>query len=117
MPLLLLVPQPPPPPHAFLVPHSSLVPLTVRLSPAGVLEEARYFGVESLLSRLEALVAAGPQPPLSTDHAPLTRREVVRALLSTPSEASLRFQGVNFAGADLSKLDLRNINFKVRRRR
>lgn len=82
------------------------------VNPAGVLEEARYFGIESLLSRLETLVAAGPQSPLSGDHVPLTRREVVRALLSTPSEASLRFQGVNFTGADLSKLDLRNINFK-----
>ncbi|XP_043206063.1 BTB/POZ domain-containing protein KCTD9-like isoform X3 [Amphibalanus amphitrite] len=82
------------------------------VNPAGVLEEARYFGIDSLLSRLEAMVAGAPQSPPSADHAPLTRREVVRALLSTPSEASLRFQGVDFTGADLSKLDLRNINFK-----
>ncbi|XP_037091287.1 BTB/POZ domain-containing protein KCTD9-like [Pollicipes pollicipes] len=80
------------------------------VNPAGVLEEARFFGVESLLGRLEALAAAAP--PVAAD-APLSRREVVRALLVTPSQASLRFQGVNFTGADLSKLDLRNINFKV----
>ncbi|XP_037092012.1 BTB/POZ domain-containing protein KCTD9-like isoform X2 [Pollicipes pollicipes] len=79
------------------------------VNPAGVLEEARFFGVESLLGRLEALAAAAP--PVAAD-APLSRREVVRALLVTPSQASLRFQGVNFTGADLSKLDLRNINFK-----
>ena len=93
-------------------PHACL---TRRVPAAGVLEEARYFGVDSLLSRLEALVAGAPQSPPGSDHAPLTRREVVRALLTTPSEASLRFQGVNFTGADLSKLDLRNINFKVGR--
>lgn len=76
-----------------------------------MLEEARYFGVQSLVPRLEALAAAAP--PAGGEPAPLGRQQVVQALLVTPSEAQLRFQGVNFAGADLSKLDLRNINFKV----
>lgn len=45
--------------------------------------------------------------------ASLTRRDVLKAIMTTPVNAELRFQGVNLAGADLSKLDLRNINFKV----
>jgi len=43
----------------------------------------------------------------------LTRRDVLKAIMSTPTNAKLRFQGVDFVKADLSKLDLRNINFKV----
>jgi hypothetical protein len=37
----------------------------------------------------------------------------VNALILTPYTAELRFQGVNLAGSDLSRLDLRYINFKV----
>lgn len=43
----------------------------------------------------------------------LNRMDVVKALIRTPIASELRFQGVNLAGADLNKLDLRNINFKV----
>lgn len=43
----------------------------------------------------------------------LTRKDVLKAIMSTPVTSELRFQGVDFVGADLSKLDLRNINFKV----
>ena len=46
--------------------------------------------------------------------ASLTRRDVLKASMTTPVNAELRFQGVNLAGSDLSKLDLRNINFKVK---
>ena len=66
------------------------------MSPEGVLEEARYFGFESLLPRLEQLVAHESLPrcksihlaqksyPLKTrDEQPLTRRDVVNALLGT----------------------------------
>ena len=49
---------------------------------------------------------------LSPDEAPLSRRDVVNAIIATASNKELRFQGVNLSGADLSKLDLRNINFK-----
>jgi uncharacterized protein YjbI with pentapeptide repeats len=49
---------------------------------------------------------------MSLDETPLTRREVVNAIIATASNKELRFQGVNLTGADLSKLDLRNINFK-----
>lgn len=47
------------------------------------------------------------------DNAPLTRQEVIKALVSTSTNEDLRFQGVNLMGADLNRLDLRNINFKV----
>lgn len=43
----------------------------------------------------------------------LTRKDVLKAIMSTPMTSELRFQGVDFVGADLSKLDLRHINFKV----
>lgn len=46
------------------------------------------------------------------DEAPLTRRDVINAIITTPNKSNLRFQGVNLNGADLSYLDLRNINFK-----
>lgn len=48
------------------------------------------------------------------DSIPLTRRDVVNALIATAKDSQLRFQGVNLTGADLSKLDLQHINFKVR---
>lgn len=44
---------------------------------------------------------------------PLARKDVLKAIMSTPTTSELRFQGVDFCGANLSKLDLRNINFKV----
>lgn len=43
----------------------------------------------------------------------LTRMDVVRSIIMTHINSELRFQGVNLAGADLNRLDLRNINFKV----
>lgn len=49
----------------------------------------------------------------SRDNLPLSRRDVINALVCTPYTAELRFQGVNLAGSDLSRLDLRYINFKV----
>ncbi|XP_071441983.1 BTB/POZ domain-containing protein KCTD9 [Hetaerina americana] len=79
------------------------------INPEGILEEARFFGIESLIPQLEAAIVSS-QCPL--DKVPLTRRDVVNALITTPFTTELRFQGVNLAGADLSRLDLRNINFK-----
>lgn len=43
----------------------------------------------------------------------LTRLDVLRALMATATTSELRFQGVNLVKADLSRLDLRHINFKV----
>lgn len=79
------------------------------VNPEGVLEEARFFGIESLIPQLESLIQSSQR---SRDNVPLTRRDVVNALILTPYTAELRFQGVNLAGSDLSRLDLRYINFK-----
>ncbi|XP_062410662.1 BTB/POZ domain-containing protein KCTD9b [Sardina pilchardus] len=76
----------------------------------GVLEEARFFGMEQLAEQLEGLIR-NSQPP--DDHSPISRKELVRFLLATPTKSELRCQGLNFSGADLSRLDLRYINFKM----
>jgi uncharacterized protein YjbI with pentapeptide repeats len=75
----------------------------------GVYEEAKFFGVDHLMPQLESQLSLSQ---MSLDETPLTRREVVNAIIATASNKELRFQGVNLTGADLSKLDLRNINFK-----
>lgn len=79
------------------------------VNPEGILEEARFFGIESIIRILEQIVL---QKKTLRDELPLTRRDIIDALIKCPYSAELRFQGVNLAGADLNKLDLRNINFK-----
>ncbi|KAL4842405.1 hypothetical protein H8958_017859, partial [Nasalis larvatus] len=68
----------------------------------GVLEEARFFGIYSLIEHLE--VAIKNSQPLE-DHSPISRKEFVRFLLATPTKSE--------HGADLSRLDLGYINFKM----
>jgi len=75
----------------------------------GILEEAKFFGIESLIPQLEAQLAVNS---ISSDNIPLTRCDVIRAIIQTSYISELRFQGINLAGADLRKLDFRNINFK-----
>ncbi|KAM9463596.1 BTB/POZ domain-containing protein KCTD9-like isoform 3-T3 [Salvelinus alpinus] len=76
----------------------------------GVLEEARFFGIEQLAEQLEVAIKNNQTPE---DHSPISRKEFVRFLLATPTKSELRCQGLNFSGADLSRLDLRYINFKM----
>uniref|UniRef100_A0A1A8IGW5 Potassium channel tetramerisation domain containing 9 n=1 Tax=Nothobranchius kuhntae TaxID=321403 RepID=A0A1A8IGW5_NOTKU len=76
----------------------------------GVLEEARFFGIEQLAEQLEVAIK-NCQPP--EDHSPISRKEFVRFLLATSTKSELRCQGLNFSGTDLSRLDLRYINFKM----
>ena len=83
--------------------------LDKNVNPKGVLEEAKFFGIQNLVEILEKKVKE--DRPL-TDSSPITRREFVMVLMSTPTATELRCQGVNFTGINLSKLDLRNINFK-----
>ncbi|KAF7287322.1 BTB/POZ domain-containing protein KCTD9 [Rhynchophorus ferrugineus] len=78
------------------------------INPEGILEEARFFGIESVIPILEQTVYV--REP--RDNAPLTRRDVIDALIKSSKNFELRFQGVSLAGADLSKLDLSHINFK-----
>ncbi|KAL1490177.1 hypothetical protein ABEB36_012912 [Hypothenemus hampei] len=79
------------------------------INPEGILAEARFFGVDSIIPTLEMLVNESKE---SRDSAPLTRRDVIQSLIKTCNSDMLRYQGVDLAGADLSKLDLRTINFK-----
>lgn len=81
------------------------------VNPEGILEEARFFGIESIVPALETII---DKDKLNRDTVPLSKRDVINALIMTPYSTELRFQGVNLSGADLSKLDLRFINFKVR---
>ncbi|XP_058442983.1 BTB/POZ domain-containing protein KCTD9 [Malaya genurostris] len=76
----------------------------------GILEEAKFFGIEGLIPQLESMVQQ--QQAANMEDLPLTRRDVISALIKTSQMTELRFQGVNLAGADLRKLDLRHINFK-----
>lgn len=80
------------------------------VNPEGILEEARFFGIESIIPILENIIQKSKR---CRDLVPLSKRDVINALISTPFTSELRFQGVNLSGADLSKLDLRFINFKV----
>lgn len=116
--------------------HGKLI-IDHNINVQGVLEEAKFFGIVSLLPMLEleterwfrkrhqellqsqinyngdGLVNGGGADGAQIQTMPpLTRQDVIKALLSTSSSSSLRFQGCNLAGANLSKLDLRNINFK-----
>ncbi|XP_017081750.1 BTB/POZ domain-containing protein KCTD9 [Drosophila eugracilis] len=79
------------------------------ISVLGVLEEARFFGIFSLVTHLEERMG---QQDASLEDKPLTRNDVVKAIIQTSVITELRFQGVNLSGADLRKLDFRNINFK-----
>lgn len=79
------------------------------VNPQGILEEAKFFGIESVIPLLEEIITLQNAPK---DTLPLTRRDVIDALIRSSYTAELRFQGVNLCGADLSKLDLRYINFK-----
>ncbi|XP_066151716.1 BTB/POZ domain-containing protein KCTD9 isoform X1 [Euwallacea fornicatus] len=79
------------------------------INPEGILAEARFFGIESIVPMLESILNDTRE---SRDQAPLSRRDVVDTLIRSSTSETLRFQGVNLAGADLSKLDLRSINFK-----
>lgn len=79
------------------------------INPSGVLEEAKFFGITTLIDELEDMIDKEKPPEDST---PITRREFVMRLLATSTDKELRCQGMNFMNANLSKLDLRYINFK-----
>lgn len=73
--------------------------------------EACFYGIEGAIRILTTL--AEKEELQKEGLISLTRKDVLKAIMSTPTNAELRFQGVDFVRADLSKLDLRNINFKV----
>jgi BTB/POZ domain-containing protein KCTD9 len=79
------------------------------VNPRGVLIEARFYGIVSLIDALEAKIL---EEEPATDNSPMTRTCLIKKLIGTTPEWELRCQGVNFEGTNLSKLDLRHINFK-----
>ena len=76
----------------------------------GVLQEARLFGIYSLIEQLEVAIK-NSQPP--ENHSPVSPKEFVQFLLATPTKSELCCQGLNYSGADLSRLDFWYINFKM----
>lgn len=95
--------------------HGNLI-IDKHLNPMGILEEAKFYGFYSIIPQLEAIVLQESLLQNTIERsiglAPLTRKDVIKAIIQTSTDTKLRFQGVNMAGADLSKLDLSNINFK-----
>lgn len=89
--------------------HGEVI-LDKHINPKGVLEEAVFYGLDSMIPQLNKLI----DEPLnsSSNNQSLTRMDVIRLVIMTPTTSELRFQGVNLAGADLNRLDLRYINFK-----
>ncbi|KAG0422221.1 hypothetical protein HPB47_001963 [Ixodes persulcatus] len=77
--------------------HGQLV-LDGGLSPQGVLEEAKFFGIESLVPVLEQIIQGERGP---RDYSPLTRRDVIDALTTTSHLSELRFQGAQLVGAKM----------------
>ena len=88
--------------------HGKLI-LNDGIKPEGVLEEARFYGISEAIEPLLSMVSENDK----AKHRPITRAEFVRLLLATPTTASLRCQGISLEGVDLSRLDLRCINFKM----
>lgn len=88
--------------------HGQLI-LDKGVNPEGVLEEARFFGLDYLVGILEDLIERNTP---EDDNTPISRREFMLRLLATPRNSELRCQGLNFQMANLSRLDLRSINFK-----
>ncbi|XP_075986783.1 BTB/POZ domain-containing protein KCTD9 [Anticarsia gemmatalis] len=80
------------------------------VNPRGVMEEAVFYGIDSMIPQLHQLIEES-RSSCGSNHA-LTRMDVVRSIIMTSTSLELRFQGVNLSGADLNRLDLRYINFK-----
>ncbi|CAK1594511.1 unnamed protein product [Parnassius mnemosyne] len=89
--------------------HGDVI-LDKHVNPKGVMEEAVFYGIDSMIPHLNQLIEESTLA--SSSNQSLTRMDVVRSIILTPTTSELRYQGVNLAGADLNRLDLRYINFK-----
>ncbi|KAH9636496.1 hypothetical protein HF086_017662 [Spodoptera exigua] len=89
--------------------HGDVI-LDKNVNPKGVMEEAVFYGIDSMIPQLSILIEQS-KSACGINHA-LTRMDVVRSIIMTPTTWELRFQGVNLSEADLNRLDLRYINFK-----
>jgi len=77
------------------------------VNPKGVLLEAKFFGLVKAIEQIEVYIKRKEVKGLE----PLVRDDVVKTIMSTPSNYILRCKGLDFSNADLSKLDLKHINF------
>ncbi|KAH6942230.1 hypothetical protein HPB50_002023 [Hyalomma asiaticum] len=73
------------------------------VSPLGLIQEARFFGVDSLIPEIERRTQGF--------RAPLDRMGVIRALNSVLNRR-VSFQDEDLTGADLSLLDLHRVDFR-----
>ncbi|KAJ2940577.1 hypothetical protein O0L34_g6517 [Tuta absoluta] len=89
--------------------HGEVI-LDKHVNPRGVLEEAVFYGIDSMIPYLQQLIEECKRS--TGNKQSLSRMDVVRSIITTSTMSELRFQGVNLAGADLNRLDLRFINFK-----
>ncbi|PZC77018.1 hypothetical protein B5X24_HaOG203888 [Helicoverpa armigera] len=89
--------------------HGDVI-LDKNVNPKGVMEEAVFYGIDSMIPQLKLLIEES-RSSCGINQA-LTRMDVVRSIIKTQPTWELRFQGVNLSGADLNRLDLRYINFK-----
>lgn len=55
-----------------------------------ILEEAKFFGIQEMIEKLQNIVEISCDR--TDDNAPLTRQDVVRALIQTSFKNELRFQ-------------------------
>jgi len=79
-----------------------------KVNAEGVLAEANFFNISSIIAPLKQIVSRSGRKQNS-----LTRKELVSILLTSSVNSSLRCQGLDLADVDLSKLDLSHINFKM----
>jgi BTB/POZ domain-containing protein KCTD9 len=60
------------------------------LNPKGILEEAKFFGVQELIDKFQQIV--DEKTLIKDENTPLTRKDVVKALIQTSNKSELRFQ-------------------------
>lgn len=61
----------------------------LNVNPEGILEEAKFFGVDSIIPMLEQAINDRRK---ERDDFPLTRRDIINAIILCPSNTELRFQ-------------------------
>jgi uncharacterized protein YjbI with pentapeptide repeats len=78
------------------------------LNPEGVLQEAKFYNISSLISQLQDIIDNRKRICDVT-----SRKDLCCTLLTSSTFSPLRCQGLNLEKVDLSRLDLSNINFKM----
>lgn len=73
------------------------------LNVKGILEEAKFFGIQEMIDRLQLVAESSCM--FSGDNSPLTRQDVIRALIQTSYKNELRFQVMIFYVSSWSLLN------------